>query len=152
MITSGLILIGLYFLLMYAFECIKYINKIDDRFGNSLWRWSYDYPVKGKQDISNIDDPEFVALRRRRNTAVTCMYWIFFLGFFVLMNFISQVLLKIFVKFNFSIVLIIYSQFPNLENDTFKIMFDLLSNQTLNSSFFLSAAFFFKTILNRLVS
>ena len=96
MITSGLILIGLYFLLMYAFECIKYFNKIDDRFGNSLWRWSYDYPVKGKQDISNIDDPEFVALRRR-NTAVTCMYWIFFLGFFVLMNFISQVFLKIFV-------------------------------------------------------
>ena len=96
MITSGLILLGLYFLLMYAFECIKYFNKIDERFGNSLWRWSYDYPVKGKQDISNIDDPEFVALRRR-NTAVTCMYWIFFLGFFVLMNFISQVLLKIFV-------------------------------------------------------
>ena len=58
MITSGLILIGLYFLLMYAFECIKYFNKIDERFGNSLWRWSYDYPVKGKQDISNIDDPE----------------------------------------------------------------------------------------------
>ena len=58
MITSGLILIGLYFLLMYAFECIKYFNKIDDRFGNSLWRWSYDYPVKGKQDISNIDDIE----------------------------------------------------------------------------------------------
>ena len=52
---------------MYAFECIKYFNKIDERFGNSLWRWSYDYPVKGKQDISNIDDPEFVALRRRRN-------------------------------------------------------------------------------------
>ena len=82
MITSGLILIVLYLLLLYAFECIKYFNKIDERFGNSLWRWSYDYPVKGKQDISNIDDPEFVALRRRRNTAVTCMYWIFFLGFF----------------------------------------------------------------------
>ena len=81
---------------MYAFECIKYFNRTDERFGNSLWRWSYDYPVKGKQDISNIDDPEFVALRRR-NTAVTCMYWIFFIGFFVLMNFISQVLLKIFV-------------------------------------------------------
>ena len=76
---------------------LRNFNKIDKRFGDSLWRWSYDYPVKGKQDISNIDDPEFVALRRRRNTAVTCMYWIFFLGFFVLMNFISQVLLKIFV-------------------------------------------------------
>ena len=73
---------------------------IDERFGNSLWRWSYDYPVKGKQDISNIDDPEFVALRRRRNTAVTCMYWIFFLGFFVLMNF-SAILKLLFIMYFF---------------------------------------------------
>ena len=53
---------------MYALECIKYFNKTDERFGNSLWRWSYDYPVKGKQDISNIDDPEFVEPRRKSNT------------------------------------------------------------------------------------
>ena len=54
MITSGLILLVLYFLLAYSLECIKYFNKIDERFGNSLWRWSYDYPVKGKQDIGLI--------------------------------------------------------------------------------------------------
>ena len=34
MITSGLILLVLYFLLIYAFACIKYFNKIDERFGN----------------------------------------------------------------------------------------------------------------------
>ena len=101
MITSGLILIGLYFLLIYAFECIKYFNKIDKRFGNSLWRWSYDYPVKGKQDISNIDDPEFVALRRRRNTAVTCMYWIFFFGFFCFNEFYKSSSIKNFCLIKF---------------------------------------------------
>ena len=97
MITSGLILIVLYLLLLYAFECIKYFNKTDERFGDSVWRWSYDYQVKGVRDISDLDDKEFVRKRRIRNRTVSFMYWIFFLGFFVLMNFISQVLLKIFV-------------------------------------------------------
>ena len=101
MITSGLILIVLYLLLLYAFECIKYFNKIDERFGNSLWRWSYDYPVKGKQDISNIDDPEFVALRRRRNTAVTCMYWIFFYRFFCTNEFYKSSIIKNFYLIKF---------------------------------------------------
>ena len=97
MILGFICLLIVYLLHRYIVAWIRYFNHTDERFGNSIWRWSYDYPVKGKQDISNIDDPEFVALRRRRNTAVTCMYWIFFLGFFVLMNFVSQVLLKIFV-------------------------------------------------------
>ena len=97
MLLGFITLFIIYLLHKYITAWIKYFNETDERFGNSLWRWSYDYPVKGKQDISNIDDPEFVALRRRRNTAVTCMYWIFFIGFFVLMNFISQVLLKIFI-------------------------------------------------------
>ena len=97
MLLGFITLFIIYLLHKYITAWIKYYNETDERFGNSLWRWSYDYPVKGKQDISNIDDPEFVALRRRRNTALTCMYWIFFIGFFVLMNFISQVLLKIFI-------------------------------------------------------
>ena len=97
MFFGTIFLLTMFLLLKYVLAWIAYVNKLDSRLGESTWRWSYDYPVKGKQDISNIDDPEFVALRRRRNTAVTCMYWIFFLGFFVLMNFISQVLLKIFV-------------------------------------------------------
>ena len=95
MITSGLILIGLYFLLMYAFECIKYFNKIDERFGNSVWRWSYDYQVKGVRDISDLDDKEFVRKRRIRNRTVSFMYWNFFIGFTVSMYLISDVLMFI---------------------------------------------------------
>ena len=95
MITSGLILIGLYFLLIYAFECIKYFNKIDERFGNSLWRWSYDYQVKGIRDVSDLDDKEFVRKRRIRNRTVSFMYWNFFIGFTVSMYLISDVLIFI---------------------------------------------------------
>ena len=95
MITSGLILLGLYFLLMYAFECIKYFNKTDERFGNSVWRWSYDYQVKGVRDISDLDDKEFVKKRRIRNRTVSFMYWNFFIGFTVSMYLISDVLMFI---------------------------------------------------------
>ena len=68
---------------------------MDKRFGNSLWRWSYDYPVKGKRDVSFLDDKDFVLLRRKRNKAVTVMYSIIFLGFIILMSFVSQILLLI---------------------------------------------------------
>ena len=95
MITSGLILIVLYLLLLYAFECIKYFNKIDERFGNSLWRWSYDYQVKGVRDVSDLDDKEFVRKRRIRNRTVSFMYWNFFIGFTVSMYLISDVLMFI---------------------------------------------------------
>ena len=74
---------------------IRYFNKMDKRFGNSVWRWSYDYPVKGKRDISFLDDKEFVLLRRKRNKAVTIMYSIVFLSFIILMSFVSQILLII---------------------------------------------------------
>ena len=95
MITSGLILIVLYLLLLYAFECIKYFNKIDERFGNSVWRWSYDYQVKGIRDVSDLDDKEFVRKRRIRNRTVSFMYWNFFIGFTVSMYLISDVLMFI---------------------------------------------------------
>ena len=95
MITSGLILIVLYLLLLYAFECIKYFNKTDERFGNSVWRWSYDYQVKGVRDISDLDDKEFVKKRRIRNRTVSFMYWNFFIGFTVSMYLISDVLMFI---------------------------------------------------------
>ena len=95
MITSGLILIVLYLLLLYAFECIKYFNKTDERFGNSVWRWSYDYQVKGVRDVSDLDDKEFVRKRRLRNRTVSFMYWNFFIGFTVSMYLISDVLMFI---------------------------------------------------------
>ncbi len=95
MLTEFLLLIILFFSFLWITAWIKYFNNLDERLGDTIWRWSYDYPVKGKRDISNLDDKDFVLLRRKRNKAVTIMYWIFFLSFIILMSFISKVLLKI---------------------------------------------------------
>ncbi len=95
MLTEILILIILYFIFLWSVAWVKYFNNLDKRFGNSVWRWSYDYPVKGKRDVSFLDDKNFVLLRRKRNRAVTVMYSIVFLGFLILMSFVSQLLLII---------------------------------------------------------
>ena len=95
MLTEILILIILYFIFLWSVAWVKYFNNLDKRFGNSVWRWSYDYPVKGKRDISFLDDKNFVLLRRKRNRAVTVMYSIVFLGFLILMSFVSQLLLSL---------------------------------------------------------
>ena len=92
MLTEVLLLAILYFIFLWSKAWIKYFNNLDKRFGNSVWRWSYDYPVKGKRDISILDDKNFVLLRRKRNRAVTLMYWVFFLSFIIFMSFISKVL------------------------------------------------------------
>ena len=95
MLTEILLLSVLYFVFLWSKAWINYFNNMDKRFGNSVWRWSYDYPVKGKRDISIFDDKEFVLLRRKRNRAVTIMYSIVFLSFIILMSFVSQILLII---------------------------------------------------------
>ena len=82
MLTEFLLLLILYFIFLWTTSWIRYFNNMDERFGNTVWRWSYDYPVKGKRDISNLDDKNFVLLRRKRNRAVTIMYWVFFFEFF----------------------------------------------------------------------
>jgi len=92
MLTEFLLLLILYFIFLWTTSWIRYFNNMDERFGDTVWRWSYDYPVKGKRDISNLDDENFVLLRRKRNRAVTIMYWIFFLSFFIFMSFISKIL------------------------------------------------------------
>ena len=56
----------IYLLHQYITAWIRYYNKTDERFGNSVWRWSYDYQVKGVRDISYLDDKEFVRKRRLR--------------------------------------------------------------------------------------
>tara|TARA_B100000427_G_C15366027_1_gene532129 strand:- start:579 stop:872 length:294 start_codon:yes stop_codon:yes gene_type:complete len=94
-LTEILLLLILYFIFLWSTAWIKYFNRLDKRFGNSIWRWSYDYPVKGKRDISILDDKNFVLLRRRRNRAITVMYSIVFLSFIILMSFVSQILLLI---------------------------------------------------------
>ena len=95
MFASGLLLVLLYFIFKYIVAWIVYYNSTDERFGNSIWRWTYDYPVKGKRDISDLDDKIFVRKRRTRNRTVTLMYGIFFLAFMVLMSFISKLLIFI---------------------------------------------------------
>ena len=95
MFLSGLLLIILYILFKYTISWIKYYNSIDERFGKSVWRWTYDYPVQGKKDISDLDDYFFVRKRRSRNRIVTLMYSIFFLAFIVFISFVSDFLIII---------------------------------------------------------
>ena len=95
MITTFLTLVIIFIILLWIVSWINYYNKLDNRLGNSIWRWSYDYPVIGKRDISVLDDKKFVVLRRKKNKIITYMYLVVFLGFLVLMSFVSQILLII---------------------------------------------------------
>ena len=95
MFSTFLALTFLFLMFMWSLAWVNYYNKLDKRFGSSLWRWSYDYPVPGDRDISFLDDKKFVILRRKRNRAVTFMYFIFFLSFVVFMSFMNQILIRI---------------------------------------------------------
>ena len=95
MLISSFFLITLYISHKYIVAWIKFYNNSDKRFGNSIWRWTYDYKVVGDRDISDLDDKLFVRKRRTRNRTITIMYCNFFLGFFVLMSFVSNLLILI---------------------------------------------------------
>jgi len=95
MILDIILLIALYFLHKYIVAWIVYYNNTDKRYGNSIWRWTYDYPVLGKRDISDLDDKAFVRKRRIRNRTVSFMYCNFFIGFIVSMSFLSNLLIFI---------------------------------------------------------
>ena len=95
MFSSTLILLILYLILKYIIAWIKYYNNSDDRLQKSVWRYSYDYPVIGKRDISDLDDKKFVRLRRFRNLIVTIMYCTVFIFFIVFMSFTSHLLILI---------------------------------------------------------
>ncbi len=95
MIMGFVVLFLIYLLHQYIAAWIRYYNHTDERFGNSIWRWSYDYQVKGKRDVSDLDDKEFVRKRRIRNRTVSFMYWNFFIGFTVSMYLISYLLMFI---------------------------------------------------------
>ena len=95
MFISGLFLIILYISHRYIVAWINFYNNTDKRFGNSIWRWTYDYKVVGDRDISDLDDKTFVRKRRIRNRTVTFMYCNFLIGFFVLMSFVSNLLILI---------------------------------------------------------
>ena len=56
----------LFLILKYVLAWIIYYNKLDPRLGDSTWRFTYDYPVLGERDISDLDDKDFVRLRRKK--------------------------------------------------------------------------------------
>ncbi|MDA9643863.1 hypothetical protein N9S90_01670 [Candidatus Pelagibacter sp.] len=60
---------------------------------DSTWRWSYDYQVVGKRDISDLDDKTFVRLRRKRNKIITLMYSVVMIMFIASMSLLSKFLL-----------------------------------------------------------
>ena len=95
MITTFLTLTLIFIIYLWIVSWINYYNKLDNRLGSSVWRWSYDYPVLGKRDISMLDDKKFIVLRRKKNKIITYMYLVVFFGFLVLMSFVSQILLII---------------------------------------------------------
>ena len=88
-----IIMIILYLILKYVLAWIKYFNDLDPRLGQSTWRWSYDYPVIGERDISDLDDKDFVRLRRKRNKIITFMYSIVLVMFIASMSLLSKILI-----------------------------------------------------------
>ena len=95
MVFGTIILIILYLALKYVLSWIAYFNSLDTRLGDSTWRWSYDYPVVGDRDVSDLDDKEFVRLRRKRNKLVTLMYLIFLTLFIFFMSWLSKFMILI---------------------------------------------------------
>jgi hypothetical protein len=96
MILGTSFLIILYLILKYILAWIKYYNNLDSRLGDSTWRFSYDYPVVGERDISDLDDKAFVRLRRKRNKIILLMYSIIFVMFMASISLLSQFLLFFF--------------------------------------------------------
>ena len=86
-------MIILYLILKYVLAWITYYNNLDDRLGQSTWRFSYDYPVLGERDISDLDDKDFVRLRRKKNKIVLVMYAIVLIMFISSMSLLSQFLI-----------------------------------------------------------
>ena len=80
----------------YVLAWIAYINKLDSRLGESTWRWTYDYQVVGERDYSDLDDKDFVRLRRKKNKIVLLMYSIVLVIFISSMSLLSKFLLFFF--------------------------------------------------------
>jgi len=96
MILGTAFLLVLYLILKYVLAWITYYNNLDPRLGESTWRFSYDYPVMGERDISDLDDKDFVRLRRKKNKIVLLMYSIVFVMFISSMSLLSKFLLHFF--------------------------------------------------------
>jgi len=93
MILGTAFLIVLYLILKYIIAWISYYNNLDPRLGDSTWRFTYDYPVLGERDISDLDDKDFVRLRRKKNKVILLMYSIVLIMFVSSMSLLSKFLL-----------------------------------------------------------
>ena len=88
-------LLIMYLMLKYVLAWIGYVNRLDPRLGESTWKWTYDYQVIGERDFSDLDDKDFVRLRRKKNKLVTIMYSIFLIMFVSFMSWLSKFLILI---------------------------------------------------------
>ena len=93
MILGSIFLIILYLIFRYIIAWITYFNNLDSRLGDSTWRFTYDYPVVGDRDISDLDDKDFVRLRRKRNKIITFMYAIVLIMFLLSMSLLSEIMI-----------------------------------------------------------
>ena len=90
MLYGTITMVILYIFLKYILAWIRYFNSLDTRLGQSTWRWSYDYPVVGERDVSDLDDKNFVRLRRKRNRIITLMYSVILIMFILSMSLLSK--------------------------------------------------------------
>ena len=93
MLFGIILMLTLLLILSYVLSWIRYFNSLDARLGQSTWRWSYDYPVIGERDFSDLDDKEFVELRRKRNRVITLMYSIVLIMFMLSMSLLSEIMI-----------------------------------------------------------
>ena len=93
MLFGIILMVTLFIILTYVLSWIRYFNSLDPRLGQSTWRWSYDYPVIGLRDFSDLDDKEFVKLRRKRNRIITLMYSIVLIMFMLSMSLLSEIMI-----------------------------------------------------------
>ena len=96
MILGSIFLIILYLIFRYIIAWITYYNNLDPRLGDSTWRFTYDYPVIGERDISDLDDKDFVRLRRKKNRIILFLYSIILVMFIASMGLMSKFLLFFF--------------------------------------------------------
>ena len=96
MFFGTIFLLLMFLILKYVLAWISYVNSLDSRLGESTWRFSYDYPVLGERDISDLDDKDFVRLRRKKNKTVLLMYSIVLVMFISSMSLLSKFLLFFF--------------------------------------------------------
>ena len=90
MVFGSIFLLILFLILKYVLSWIVYFNNLDPRLGESTWRFSYDSHVLGETDISDLDDKDFVRLRRKKNKTILIMYSIVFVMFMASMSLLSK--------------------------------------------------------------